>query len=585
MNKVSLKTIRGCLTGLFFLFLSLNLQAQWLTESYTLLPGWNGIYLSVDASHTTIDDILLGRTDILEIWRWNPGSPESTFIENPDIPETGVSEWSIWRLGDPDNTTMTTLLGNRAYLVKVDGSVSVGLSVKGKPQMPSLTWNYNGLNLFGFPVNPTGTVYFDKYLESNATLASATIYQYVGGDLGLGNPAMVFNKRTTAIRRGKAYWIESRQYSEFYGPVRVRAGSGLAFGRTTNLQRIYFENVSSQSVVVTVTPSASEAAPAGEDTVAGAVPISRRTYDTDTGTYLYTPISAPIQLTVAPNGVSDLVVALDRTAMAGDPGTLYQSLLTITDDGALTKIVVPVSAEVDSLAGLWVGEAAIDQVQNQLQRFVKDANGDPVVKEDGSYELDTDSTDTDLHATAQTFALRMILHVDAGMVVRMLSEVYVGTLASTGDMGVATSQDLLQQDSLANAIRISSANLPPALVMTDNSNAGVYAVPTTLSYAFTVGYNSPHNPFVHKYHPDHDNLDARFESALPAGVESYNITRAITLTFESDASALGMSEIGWGASVLGGYYQETLTGLHKNSITTRGIFIIRRVSELDAIEE
>lgn len=586
MNNIRLKFLRsGLLCITLALFTSSDLTAQWLTETFTLKPGWNGIYLSVDASHTTIDDLLQAQSAIIEIWRWNPGSPESSFVENPDIPELGVAEWSIWRLADPGNSTLSTLSGNCAYLVKVDSSVDVQFSVKGQPQMPTLTWNYNGLNLFGFPVNPAGTVYFENYLESNPALAAATIYQYVGGSLGLGNPAQVWNKRTTPAQRGKAYWIESRQYSDFYGPVRVRAASGLNYARTANLQRLYFENLSDQSVVLTVTPAASEAAPSGQDAVAGEVPLSRRTYDSDTGAYVYTAISAPLQLTVAPNGVADLVIALDRTAMAGVPGTRYQSLLNVTDDGGLMKVVVPASAEVDSLAGLWVGQAEINQVQNQLQRFAKDANGNPIILEDGSYALAADSTNTALHATAQTFPLRMILHLDANMVGRLLSEVYIGNLASSGEAGVATREVLLKQDAMADAVRISAANLPPSLVLEDNSNAGVFAVPASLGFTFTVGYNSPHNPFVHQFHPDHDNLDGRFENPQPAGVESYNITREITLTFESDPGALGMSELGWGASVLGGYYQETLTGIHKNSITTRGVFIIRRVSELSTIEQ
>lgn len=38
------------------------------------------------------------------------------------------------------------------------------------------------------------------------------------------------------------------------------------------------------------------------------------------------------------------------------------------------------------------------------------------------------------------------------------------------------------------------------------------------------------NPFLHEYHPDHDNLDVKFSNALPQGAESYTIQREIRLS-------------------------------------------------------
>ena len=40
------------------------------------------------------------------------------------------------------------------------------------------------------------------------------------------------------------------------------------------------------------------------------------------------------------------------------------------------------------------------------------------------------------------------------------------------------------------------------------------------------------NPFLHTYHPDHDNLDNRddtFQTQLSAGKESYDLRRVMTL--------------------------------------------------------
>jgi len=37
---------------------ALPAHAQWLTQTITLNAGWNAIYLHVDASHTTLQDLI-----------------------------------------------------------------------------------------------------------------------------------------------------------------------------------------------------------------------------------------------------------------------------------------------------------------------------------------------------------------------------------------------------------------------------------------------------------------------------------------------------------------------------------------------
>ena len=75
-----------------------------------------------------------------------------------------------------------------------------------------------------------------------------------------------------------------------------------------------------------------------------------------------------------------------------------------------------------------------------------------------------------------------------------------------------------------------------------SDGSGSVAVPGSLSCTITVPYNDPTNPFLHQYHPDHDNKDARFQDfALPGGVtpttakisdgvEAPAITRACTFS-------------------------------------------------------
>ena len=559
-----------------------GLYAQWLTESFTLQPGFNGIYLSVDASHQTIAELMGGRTDIDEIWRWNPSNPGGTFIHEPANPKAGVEEWSVWRRGDPTNSTIARLYGGFAYLVNVGADEAVTFDVQGQPKMPSHSWHYNGLNLFGFPVETDPPVSFADYFEAAPQLAQAETYKYVGGPLGQANPVRVFNKSFETLERGKAYWIKAEQYSDFYGPVRVSCGDGLRFGRAANVIALYLTNRKDTAAEVTLKPVASEAAPSGQTAVAGDVPLAIRGFDADAGTWVYEAIPAEGHaFTLAPREGKRLNIAVNRVLMAAAPASVYQSILRITEHHGLTRIDVPVSAEVDSPAGLWIGAASVGRVQNQLQRFEVDANGEPVQNPDGSYALDPAETDTGLHTTAQTFPLRLIMHVDDGGNARLLSTAYVGVLASNGEPGVTDAEATLDATTLADAVHVSAAHLPPGPALMPSAGDGF---PTSLEYEVTLGYTHSHNPFVHQFHPLHDNRDARFETTLAEGRESWDITRTISLTFTTDASAIGVTHPGWGSTVVGGTYVETIDGLHKNSITNQGTFVLTRVAEYATFE-
>ena len=99
----------------------------------------------------------------------------------------------------------------------------------------------------------------------------------------------------------------------------------------------------------------------------------------------------------------------------------------------------------------------------------------------------------------------------------------------------------------------------------------------------TLGYDDRLNPFKHLYHPNHDNLDSRFEKRLAPGTESFSVTRQIQLQFAlTDPASLTLA--GWGDTQVGGIYSETITGLHKDALYIAGTFRLQRVSTVGALE-
>ena len=71
-------------------------------------------------------------------------------------------------------------------------------------------------------------------------------------------------------------------------------------------------------------------------------------------------------------------------------------------------------------------------------------------------------------------------------------------------------------------------------------------------------------------------------ASVGAGVESFGITRTISFLFTPTPPA-GVSATGWGSSSLGGSYTEVIRGLHKQSLTVSGIFVLRRASEIGTL--
>jgi hypothetical protein len=93
------------------------------------------------------------------------------------------------------------------------------------------------------------------------------------------------------------------------------------------------------------------------------------------------------------------------------------------------------------------------------------------------------------------------------------------------------------------------------------------------------------NPFKHVYHPDHDNLNERFEQPpLAEGKESFTVTRNVALEFTS-TDPLGLNPPGWSDSELGGNYRETISGLHRSAINISGTFRLVRVAPVTALND
>ncbi len=552
--------------------------AQWVSEDYPLKAGWNAIWLSLDVSHGSIDDLLSGETAIEEVWYWNTTASSTQFTQSPATPVQSDNQWLIWKRGKPTESTISNFVANGTYLIKVaDTSPDITLNLTGKPTPPNYSWSSSGLNFFGFPMQTPDSVTdrnFERFLSFSNTLSTAAdIFFYDGGALE-SNPVRVTAPRLKAVSRGQAYWIQSSQFTDFYGPLRVTTGNaGLNFRDTGAVTTLKIKNLTNSQVTATVTPAVSAVPPTGEDANAGPVPLQiRGELDPTTGNFEFEDFDSAETFDLEAGEEVEIVIAVDRSTMTGNPDDVFQSILQVTDSEKISRVDLPVRAVKTSLSGLWVGTAIVNQVDQ--------ITAAPAPVGDGTATVDV-TTDADADAPS-AFPLRIILHRSDNGTVNLQQQVYIGENTS-GNTIIAAEESELDPEKLANARRLSSASFPLDEKVVATGDLGLTGEVTLSS---VLAHDAQTNPFVHTYHPDHDNKDLQFSTTpLLAGDESYTVNRDIKLIWEADPDELGISDLNWGSTILGGDYEETITGLRAQPIKVKGTFILYRVSDIATLIE
>jgi hypothetical protein len=425
----------------------------------------------------------------------------------------------------------------------------------------------------GFPSKLTGSTYptMSSYFATFpvAIASNVKIYKYVGGDLGAVNPIQLFSPSTEKLDRNQAYWFDSEVVGNFYAPVEISlsTGSGLDFGRTGSVVTVRILNRSAATSTITIAPVASIAAPTGQEAITGSVPLTRRVYTDATKSWAEIPIPASYTEVVGPNASVELSFGIDRgnaTMTAAAANALFASQLRFTDSAGLYDIQLPATARKASLAGLWIGDAQVNGVQSKAAGY------------SGT-------------STSQTYPLRYIIHVDDAGTARVLSQVFLGKLAAAPyNLGICTTESGLYAAEKGSASRIVAAHMPLDRALDgvakagEPAGSGSFALGGTLTRTISTPFNDSASPFVHQYHPDHDNKSG--STALVSGQESYDLSRALTFTFAATAPD-GTSATGYGSSVIAGTYAETITGLRKDTLTVTGTIELRRVSEIGVLTQ
>jgi len=567
-------------------------SAQWVTQSFVVKPGWTAVYLNVDASYQTLDQLVGSDANnpIAEIWIWKAPASSQQYITTPANPLSSGSDWGQWsRPGVGAASTFGVLIPNAAYLVHSIATTNYTWKIKGKPIAPSYTWTTTGLNFIGFPTPTNNPPPFDNFLAlSPAFAGAAEIYQYTGGDLRSVNPAQVIAQHATKVTRGQAFWIRAGSlFNDYFGPFQVSLGAGeVALGNAASQYSIYLRNTTASNLVVCASLLTSETPPAGQSTIFGKPPVLvRGNLNTTNLTYGFSDLSTGGSTcwTLKPKGQpgSELtvIIGVNRSAMTGPAGSVYAGILRFTDALNLSQVDVPVSAQSSAASGLWVGKALVAQVGNYLKTYQVDLNHKPVMSTNGNYIVT--SVNTNLGSTAQAFPLRLILH-NSGTNVVLLQRVFFGQGVSS-NLVIATQESSLNAQHLDSARRISATDFPWTSANQPWAVTGQFAPGGTLATTVQLPYDDQaSNPFLHTFHPDHDNLDATLQTKLARGGESYDVTRQISLLINPPGS--DFTSLTSAGQSLSGTYVETITvsglGSAARNYNVTGVFTINRISPI-----
>ena len=586
--------------ALLYLVATLSLAAQTVTQTIVLQPGWNSIFLDL-APADPKPSAVFTNLPVASVWTHAERLTSVAFILDPSEEAFNQAGWLGWFPSNRPEGFLTSLYAvqaNRAYLIKITGNAPALLTVTGRPSLRRLAWAPDAFNLRGFPVDDANRPTFLNFFRS-----AGAHYNTSSGQLEkiyrlneAGQWALV--SAADLMKRHEAYWVFSRGASDFTAPTEVRpqTGDGVDFSVATERFSLEFRNRSAQASTVQVRLHS--------ETEAGALVHQLFTPGlvNQPGGYQWPDLPALSDFSVAALSSHQLRLAIRRGAFSA---ARYTALLEIAD-GTGCKYWVPVAAEKPTSSGLTA--SAIRGAS---------AQGDPSPEPDprrglwvGSAAITTvneinSANPTNLTKVQTEFPLRLLLHVDSSGKTRFLKEVIQmwrdGTytndasgdkvVAKPGEYVLLTDDRLIGQfkgatlrDGVSAGRRFSTAAFDfdggssNYLEMT----GGTLAISNRLSVTIDIGPNFPTNPFRHKYHPDHDNLDADFVP-LTNRFEAYPVTRQIELEF-TGADPTGASPPDYGYAILGGIYRETLIGLHREPIRLQGTFRLTRaayISELN----
>ena len=521
---------RLLLPGLLIGFGTGQANGQWTTQTVSLVKGWNAVYLQV--SSDLMCQALFTNTPVKAVQQFNPVL-SAQYENSPAQPLQRAPEWLTWQSGGSNALppTLFSLRAGLAYLISNDAPYTLVLT--GQVENISRTWRADDWHLTGFDVAPGSGLTFAQYLGTE--MEHIAKLQRVDSD-GVSRDIA----SSTAIERGRAYWIKTKGKLDFDAPVPIDGGIWLnASDATATLTVSNRSSSVSNTVTFTLTDSLLSS---------NAVPLMR--WIDSEGAYQTVPVNTGFTEGIGPSASTKLVFKAGATGLT--PGQTYYSLLRVSGGGMAS--ILPVTYVHDSYGsdrsawtyGLWVGEATLSEVS-----FV--GTQDSVMSE-----------------ASKPMEIRLILHHGTNGELRLLSRV-IGVLetnAQGSTYRLYTDEKKLPDVTGREVFRISSlafGMMPPLNL------SGSFLGAQPAAGHWTIGAIDPLNPYRHVFNKD-----------LQDGVV---VTNDVTFTWLDGTNAPLLTGTAWKPNgYCTGSYEQRVSGLRHQDIRTRGTFQLEWISGTGLLE-
>ena len=549
-------------------------SAAHISETMTLVKGWNAIYLESTPANALCEDFFAG-APVTRVASYQSDAYSSTrqlADDGTEITQKPVS-YRVWVPGDEAASTMTALVGGNVYLIYAtdDWTSEAFLGIPAAPQQTyrAASGDSGFMNFAGVSapqgVSVAGRTYFG---EGPFDPVAGIAYEVRGTKTSAPSFLPMVLTSNAKVQGGRAYALTATKDGDWPGVIGFSGAASVDFG-PDDFASVTLKNFGTTNhafrVTIVASADAQEVFP----------PVLKRKTKDEKGVESWTNVTAGVSwdVALASGAISAQKFAIDRTTMDG--GKTYAAVMQIEDmGGTQMRVRIPVT----------VGEKS------------EDASAFPAGLWAGYIQMETVSSLTNETPTAAAGTLRMniLVHVPESGAPRLLQRVSAGVDA-TGKIR------LFKELSSAKAVcenprRLSSVMMSVANPIVDASAHTTFG--NQLQFDWTVGATARDNPFRHAWHPDHDGKTADYSGDVVSGDDLSNYVNPVKPELWSVTNTLYLSwhkqnnpteDVDFEHNVeetTAGFATWTVGGLISNGpINSMGIFYLKRIADTGEIED
>ena len=549
-------------------------SASHVTQAITITNGWNAVYVSVGPEEPA-DDVF-AEWPVWSVSAYNA----SAFLRTASTTGGATGEsvtrapYWMWSREAPHASTLKFLEADTVLVCFSTSAVPYQAVLRGVPAAPRLAWHASNestgtLNPVG--VRLSGTVKARDWFAGCSALKDPTFYAISGPDDAAPRFRPIASGTKTAyLNDGDVVFVPGSEVSDWSGPLYIMPRAGVDFGTDGTVDAVSIRNDGGEEKTVTVSYVDSADAMTKPDL------LFRESYG-DTASMEWSGLTNTISRVLSTGETWRVSLALDRSKLSGAGGDIGGVLRVAEVGGTQSLAWLPVAAKDvkgDSQwpQGLWRADLALSKV---------------------SYYT-ADSNRVDGVAAGGRMKLTVYVHVGADGTARLLQRATVaGVNGADGSMTKTLyGPNATIPSGLGYATRLSSAVLPVDLPVTtaESGQFGVAGAP--LVFKYTIGANSPSNPFRHALHPLFDNKQMDFKTPAPSGddvsnyvgtvkPELFSIGGEVQFAFAENAATV------WSPSEkLSGTCRWTYTGVRRDGpVIAEGSFTMLRIANVSEIVE